>query len=465
MRKEFCRLAAVAVLALLLAGSAAAADANTTTANQTPAWERTYGGTANETLLSMLGAANGGYLLVGASMGNGTGVEVYLVSTDSNGTAIHEERVPFGPGSPAMADRTLDSGVVVAGGTGDAASLSGDVALLRLAPDGRLLWTRSYSIGSGRDSGDAVRQEADGAYFVAGTTDISTGGSPGLLLLKVGQDGGQIWRQVLTFGASTLIVRDLLAAPDGGYLVIGSTDADHPGSSDILLVKVSSAGTREWERTYAFGAEAAHGESLAASPDGGWLLLGNADGTGTVPGSAVLVKVDTAGNEQWRKRIVAGGSRTWGEALAPAGTGGYAVAGAVAAPEGTRSYAARLDRSGVEVWNRSFAIGNGPSRALAVTAPSQDRLVVGGEASRTPDALYDLYLSSVTPPTGVPNATATATVNVTANLTASATPTANATSTATPGTSVPATTSAAIAPPLCLAAVGCLAVIAALRRR
>ena len=126
---------------------------------------------------------------------------------------------------------------------------------------------------------------------------------------------------------------------------------------------------------------------------------------------------------------------------------------------------ARLDRYGTEAWNRSFAIGNGPSRALAVTAGAQERLVVGGEASRTPETLYDLYLSSVVPPTVAPNATATATVNVTANATATpnATPTANATSAAT--TAVPTATQAALAPPLCLLAVAGVALIAALRRR
>ena len=177
------------------------------------------------------------------------------------------------------------------------------------------------------------------------------------------------------------------------------------------------------------------------------------------------MKVDTAGNEQWRKRLAAGGARTWGYALAPAGADGYAVAGAVEAAEGTRSYVARLDRNGVEAWNRTFAIGSGPSRALAVTAGARDRLVVGGEASRTTDELYDLYLSSVAPPTVAPNATATATVNVTANATATtnATPTANATSI--PTTAVPATTQAALAPPLCLIAVAGVALIAALRRR
>ena len=312
--------------------------------------------------------------------------------------------------------------------------------------------------------GDAVRPATDGGYLVAGTTDSPSGGAPQLLLLKVGEDGGEVWHRVVSLGAGILLVGDLRATSDGGYLVIGSTDADHPGSLDMLLVKVSSGGNREWQRTYSFGAERASGDTLEPSPDGGWLLLGDTEGTGTPPHAAVLVKVDTAGNEQWRKRLAAGAA-TWGYALAPAGTDGYAVAGAVEAAEGTRSYVARLDRYGTEAWNRTFAIGNGPSRALAVTAGAREQLVVGGEASRTPETLYDLYLSSVVPPTVAPNATATATVNVTANATATpnATPTANATSAAT--TAVPTATQAALAPPLCLLAVAGVALIAALRRR
>ncbi len=469
MTRELFRLAAGVILALLLAGSAAAADANNTSAaNQTPpaAWEQTYGGLGNETLVSLLEPSGGGYLLVGSSAGNGSGEELYLVRTDANGTSIREERVPFGAGgrgSPAKASLTPENGVVVVGRTGAASPEGEDVLLLRLAPDGRQLWSRSYSVGSGRDSGDAVVPATDSGYLVAGTTDLTSGGAPALLLLKTGEDGGEIWHLSLALGGSVLVVHDLRATPDGGYLVIGSTDAARPGYLDMLLVKVSSGGNREWQRTYAFGAETADGYTLEPSPDGGWLLLGDVDGAGSH--AAVLVKVDTAGNEQWRKRLTAGDARTWGYALSPAGADGYAVAGAVGAPEGTRSYVARLDRTGAEAWNRSFAIGNGPSRGLGVTAGAGDRLVVGGEASRTPDALYDLYLSSIVPPTAAPNATPTATVNMTVNATATpnATPTANATSA--PTTAVPATTRAALAPPLCLAVVAGLAIIAALRRR
>ncbi|MEN6341223.1 MAG: hypothetical protein ABFC89_01550 [Methanospirillum sp.] len=468
MKGNLFRCAAGVILALLLAGSVAAADANNTTpaANQTPpaAWERTYGGLSNETLLSLLGSSGGGYQLVGSSDGNGTDTELYLVWTDANGTPLSDARMPFGTGgSPIVADRTADGGTIVVGGVQSAGPTGEDVALARLGPDGRRLWSRSYAIGNGRDVGYAVRPATDGGYFVAGTAESPSGGAPDLLLMKVGEDGGEVWHRALPLGAETLFVRDLLATPDGGYLVVGSTDANHAGSLDILLVKVSSGGNREWQRTYASGAETAFGYAIQPSPDGGWLLLGGVEGAAPSH-AAVLVKVDTAGNEQWRKRLTVGGASTWGYALAPAGDG-YAVAGAVGAPEGTRSYAARFDRSGNEVWNRTFAIGNGPSRALAVIAALQDRLVVGGEASRTTDGRFDLYLSSVVRPTVAPNATATVTPNLTANITATpnATPTTNATSI--PTTAAPATTRAAPAPALCLIAVAGIALTAALRRR
>ena len=477
MREAHVRLAAGVVLALLFAVGAAAADANTTTANttapvanQTPpaAWERTYGGITNETLLSLFAYPDGGYLLIGSAERNGTGKELYLVRTDANGTPARETRMPFGTGgagSPVAADRTADGGTIVVGGIDSAGPTGEDVALLRLGPDGSRLWSRSYAIGNGRDVGDAVRPATDGGYFVAGTTESPTGGPPDLVLMKVGEDGGEVWHRALSLGAGLLSVRDLLATPDGGYLVVGSTDANHAGSLDILLVKVSSGGNREWLRTYAFGSETADGYAVEPSPDGGWLLLGDVNGAGSLPPAAVLVKVDTGGNEQWRKRLAVGAARTSGYALAPAADG-YAVAGAVESPEGVRSYVVRVDRGGSEVWNRSFAIGNGPSRALAVIPASGDRLVVGGEASRTTDALYDLYLGSVVRPTIAPNATPTATVTATANHTAtpSAAPTANATGTSAP-TTAPATTRAAPTPALCLAAVAGVALVAALRRR
>jgi hypothetical protein len=291
---------------------------------------------------------------------------------------------------------------------------------------------------------------------------MPSGGAPALLLVKVGEDGGLVWQRTVSLGASALAVGDLVAARDGRYLVVGATDAAREGSLDLLLVKLSSAGNREWQRTYTLGSGRTEGVTLATSPDGGCLLLGTANATGS--SAAVIVKVDTAGNEQWRRPLAPGGAPTRGHALARAGPDGYAVAGEVGSGAGAQSFAARLDRSGAELWNRTLSIGDGPSRALAVAANATgDRLTVGGDASRTAEPLYDLYLASVVPSGPAPNATATPAANATA--TASPNGTAGATATPAPNASVPATTPAAPLALLAPLAVAGAALVAASRRR
>ena len=208
MTRELFRLAAGILLALLLAGSVAAADANNTPAtNQTPpaAWERTYGGLANESLLSLLGETDGGYLLVGSSAGNGTGEELYLVRTDANGTPDSRgQRMPFGPGgagSPVMADRTADGGIVVVGGSGAA----GPERRGRRPPPARRPTAGSSGPGRTRSAAAGTWATRSDRRPTAGTSwpgrrTRRAAGRPELLLLKVGEDGGEVWHRAVSLG-------------------------------------------------------------------------------------------------------------------------------------------------------------------------------------------------------------------------------------------------------------------------
>lgn len=467
MTNHLCRLAAGLVLALLLAAGAAGAEANTTVANgtATAAWERVIGGPGNESLLALV-APGDGYRLVGGLAMNATGPEVVLVRFDVNGTIAGERRVPFGDGraaAPAMANLTPDGGTVVVGTAAGARAGDTDVAVLAIGPDDRPRWFRTYSAGTGLEEGAVIRPAGDGGYLVAGTTDLPTGGAPQLLLVRVGIDGGEIWHRVIPLGADTLAVRDLQPTADGGYLVVGSTDAGRPGSLAILLLRVSSGGTLSWQRAYAFGVERAAGRTVAPHPSGGWIVLGDAGGA-DLPNAAVVVRVGTDGTEQWRKRVAADGTATWGYALAPIGTSGFALAGATGPLNDTDSWVARLDRDAAVIWNRTIPVGDGPSRALAVIA-APDRFAVAGEAEGTAGQGRDLYLTLVPANGTAPNATATPVPNATVNATATATPAPSANATTGAATTVPATTAAPLSPAACLAALGAGAVLVAARRR
>ncbi|HLK98806.1 MAG TPA: hypothetical protein VK364_13625, partial [Hymenobacter sp.] len=96
-----------------------------------------------------------------------------------------------------------------------------------------------------------------------------------------------------------------VATPDGGFLLVGTTPQNVPGSTTAsashgLLIKVDASGQVLWQKTSATIAPTA----ATASPDGGFLLVGQTSqtvpGTTTAGNYGLVVKVDASGNELWR---------------------------------------------------------------------------------------------------------------------------------------------------------------------
>jgi hypothetical protein len=434
-----------------------------------PLWQKTYGEGWNGTLISLLEPPDG-YLLVGSEHRETTGMEeLHLVWTDDRGSAVKEISSPFGIGGVGganMASLTSDQGIIAVGQTRSVTAGDEDVCLLRLKADGTTLWSRSYTIGSGVDIGYAVRPATDGGFMVAGTTTSQSGGTPGLLLLKVDDAGGQLWHRTHSLGANRLSVHDLHATPDGGYLLVGSTDADHRGSLDILLVKLTASGTREWQQTYSFGARLAIGYTLEPSPDGGYMILGGVEGSAS--SEAVMLRVDTSGREVRRSFLALDRASVRAYDLVSVTGSGFVVVGETDTSGSPRLFVAGVDRTGRELWNGTYAIGTGADRGLAVTEGG-DGYVVAGEAAPSRSGPSDLFLAAIPRPTIAPNMTAVETVNATPHVTATAnatvpkTPIVTPTSIASPSTSAPDPTRSPLGATLVVLALGLASLLAAVR--
>jgi len=116
------------------------------------------------------------------------------------------------------------------------------------------------------------------------------------------------------WGTSTL--EAMVRTPDGGYLLAGNSDSDvfedktaeRIGGNDFWLVKLTSNGTKIWDKTY--GGYSFDGlETIVAAPGGGYLLGGvsyssvGADKTQNSKGSADywVIKIDENGRKLWDK--------------------------------------------------------------------------------------------------------------------------------------------------------------------
>lgn len=415
-------LAGLFLMTLFVAGAAAEVPVNATpngTAGAVPTpsatvevlWQQTYGAGSNLTFLSLLPGREDEPVLVGADPGSG---DLVLVRANGTGVLLDQQRVPFGPGNtgwPIAVSPIPDGGLVAVGSARSVAPGDEDVLLLRLRADGAPVWSRTYAIGTGVDRGTAVLPVADGGLLVAGTTVPPTGGTTDLLLLRLDPAGGEVWHRIVPIGGRNLAVSDLRPATGGGYLLVGSTDADRPGTSAVLLALITEDGSKAWQRTYASSSGPARGVTLVPGSNGGYLLLAVVGGPVMETSGTVLIGVDTDGRERWR-RVPGGDALTpvVGRALTAVDQRGYLVAGEIGGAGASRSLLTMVDREGQVAWNGSWSVGEGTAdRARAVLVSGPDRYLLAGETVPAEGGRSALYLAAVKVGTLAPNATANVT--------------------------------------------------------
>ena len=153
-----------------------------------------------------------------------------------------------------------------------------------------------------------------------------------------------IWQKTLG-GSKCDMASDIIATPDGGYVIVGHTNSNdgdvlgwHEGYDendypypDSWIVKLDKDGNMVWQKTFGGSGEDI-ATSITVTPDDGYIVAGwTGSSDGDVSGNHGdsdfwIVKLDKDGNIVWRRTF---GGSGWDAASAIAVTpdGGYIVVG------------------------------------------------------------------------------------------------------------------------------------------
>lgn len=295
-------------------------------ANGNAQWALRFGGTAVDSALSVVPAANGDVIVggfvdnaatfassVSVPVGAGQGSrDLIVVRLTSAGGIVFLERLggtgidgfgglDIGPSEEVFVGGNFASPTVAIGSSTLVNVGNIDVLLAKLGADGVPLWATSCG-GAGADGLlDVTVDGAGGVYLFgevegaavcgAGAVGTPQGGAD-LLVARVDGNGTVTWAQ-RHGGALDEAARQSARGPDGGLVLAGATDIAGSGTGDAFLVAVGPDGTLRWTGTMGgSGYDIAQGVAIDA--EGYVFVTLRFEGGDLDPGTADL-QVTTAG--------------------------------------------------------------------------------------------------------------------------------------------------------------------------
>jgi hypothetical protein len=326
------------------------------------AWIGTVGGAGADEGRAIVQTADRGFVVAGATDSAGLGGrDVLVLRLDACGTPIWQTVWGAAGDEQAFAVAALAGGGSAVAGETETASGDLDLLLIELDAAGSVVGQLSVG-GAADESARAVVALPDGGLAVAGTT-----GADGWVL-RLDAARNVLWQRSIG-GAGEDVVAAVGLTPAGRLLAAGRTDSFGAGFADGWLVELELDGDLVAEQAY--GGPGDDGfAGVAAAPGGGFVAAGFTDSSGAGLFDAWVVRADALGGPVWERTL---GDVDDDEALAVAPTTLAArtvVAGRTLSldPGVEDGWAVALDDTGAVTWTRRIGGAADDSIAAATSA-------------------------------------------------------------------------------------------------
>lgn len=279
-------------------------------------WDKTYGGDKSDEGFSIIRTSDGNLLLAGTTQSSGAGgSDAYLIKTDLEGNEIWSTTCGTTRDESASVRELADGSLMLwgnsvnpddfvadpgAAGYGGYAGRS-NVYLAKTDAQGNELW--SFTFGDKNNLLVSGGVEApDGGFVVVASLLRYPQPGDDIYLLKVDQDGKQVWTR--TWEEGTTNAYDLIRTADQHFLIAGSTG---PTSEklDFLFIKVDQEGNEIWNSQFGDPEMLDYAMVVTETVDGGFIAAGDwvKDFSGMAPQSISLTKIDSNGQKIWQSII------------------------------------------------------------------------------------------------------------------------------------------------------------------
>jgi hypothetical protein len=283
-------------------------------------FNRTYGGPGSDDARDIICTPDGGFLMVGTTGSYGPNASDdypngYVLKTTAMGE-VEWSAALGGSNIDVLNDVELTSNgdLLILGYTYQSVQ-DLNMLLLRMSPDGTVLWIKRYGSSDRRESGAHMITTGPDEFVIVGGRSQTGGIYSNLLVVKVTAEGDVLWTAEI---GPNLGPQDVTIAADGGLLITASVVI--VPTFRWGLIKLDSNGGLIWGKVFSEDSGSISASTIIANSDGGCCISGSV-GTSTL----FVAKLDNLGVFQWRHAFSAGGQSFYPTDLLRTGTGDLVV--------------------------------------------------------------------------------------------------------------------------------------------
>lgn len=291
-------------------------------------WSRQYGGSGDETALSVSETSDGGFVIGGESFSGDPNGDAFIFKIDVNGTMQWWKDYGDGLYDITYSVLGLADGSIISAGLMEVAPVDYDAFLMKTDANGDTLWTKVIGV-PGIDHAVNVIQTSDSGFIFCGKTLSHGQGLCDCWLVKTDMNGDTLWTRTYG-GAGWDESMDIIEQPNG-YIVCGGTNSEGNSNYDFLLMQIDFNGNLVWVKQYGgYNVEASY--CVQEVPNEGYIVAGYTEtysytnSRGTDSANAWILKTDYTGDTLWA--MVYGGNlkeECFSVAVVP--NAGYAFSG------------------------------------------------------------------------------------------------------------------------------------------
>ncbi len=266
-----------------------------------------FGGVRDEILKAVIKTKDG-FMVAGTTRSFGNRVEsIYLAKISNNlkmqwQNGYYSDKDDYYRGNDMI--RISDDNVLIAGSEDHVKFFASDknCYLNSIDMNGARNGIKRYG-GEDTEGANSIVAVKDG-YVFAGVTDTWGHGDDDAYVVKIDKNGERVWHNAFGFNYDEE-ANQIIATKDGGFILVGTTESDTNNQKDVYVVKVSSKGTREWQKYY--GTKENEEGFGIVEVDDGYVIAGYTEYTPSYNSDVYLLKITRNGTIVWNRRY--GGSK------------------------------------------------------------------------------------------------------------------------------------------------------------